>query len=74
MLEDDDAVHLIADVPDAAIYGVAWSPDGMHLAAAGELADVSVWDVATSECLLVYPGTGHGAETVAWSPDSSRIA
>ncbi len=56
--DGDQRRVLVADARTATILGVAWSPDGTCLAAAGELADVSIWHVATGERLLVYPGRG----------------
>ncbi len=72
--DHDESRVLHADARTAAILGVAWSPDGIRLAAAGETTGVSIWRVATGERLLVYPGHGFGAATVAWSPDGTSIA
>jgi WD40 repeat protein len=57
---------------------VEFSPDGRHVATAGEHA--RVWDLRTGEPvtpLLVHGPPGedlHGVEHVAFSPDGSRVA
>ncbi len=56
------------------IYGVAFSPDGSLLAAAGADARVIVADVATGETLHRLTGHAGPALCTIWSPDGATIA
>jgi WD40 repeat protein len=55
------------------ITAVAWSPGSRHLAAAGESAQVHVWDLETKKLQDRLPH-GHIAHGVTWSPDGRRLA
>ncbi len=65
------------------VWQVAWSPDGKRIAAACESIDLTtnntaagtvlVWDVASAKALAHYT-VQSTVYSVAWSPDSQRIA
>ena len=57
------------------LLGVAFSPDGARLAAAGDDKTVWIWDTASGE-LAGAPLTGHTSRVydVAFSPDGGRLA
>ncbi|HEY6286863.1 MAG TPA: serine/threonine-protein kinase [Ktedonobacteraceae bacterium] len=58
-----------------AVYGMAWSPDGTHIASVGADKTVQMWDATTGKNLFTYSkhkGTTNG---VAWLPrEGTRIA
>lgn len=61
----------------ATIYTVAWSPEGLRIASAGDGANVQVWNAATGQTLTLYQGHAGllpDVYTVAWSPDGMQIA
>ncbi len=70
----------------APLWAVAWSPSGVCIASAtGNTSDeqqretVQVWNAATGQLLVSYPipsseGYADGTLSVAWSPDSTRLA
>src|SRR6266702_1446958 len=58
----------------ARVFAVAWSPDGRHIASAGEDQTVQIWDATTGRTILTYRGHSDIVTTVAWSPDGKRIA
>ena len=64
--------------PDAARdrFGLTWSPDGQYLAY-WHGTDVVVYDMQAATARVVLQGVSHdpyGEPTIAWSPDSRRIA
>src|SRR6266700_5436837 len=58
----------------ARVFAVAWSPDGQHIASAGEDQSVQIWEGTTGRTLLTYRGHSDIVTTVAWSPDGMRFA
>jgi WD40 repeat protein len=57
------------------LLGVSFSPDGRHVAAAGDNKTLWIWDVASGR-LAGAPLTGHTSRVygVAFSPDGGRLA
>ena len=58
----------------AAIYGVAWSPDGHKLASAGAERKLRVWDVDSSQPIAEWGEHSAAVDSIAWSPDGRLIA
>src|SRR5262249_26970303 len=58
--------------PVGDVNGVAFSPDGMLVAAAGSRGTV-VWDRRTNKVIRAVPAQ-HGAAEAAFSPDGHRLA
>lgn len=60
------------------LRGLAWSPDGGHLAAAlfGSLSgsSVLVWDLSTGALSRLSIQSNHGVEGVSWSSDGQYLA
>ncbi len=59
---------------DYAVFGVAWSPDGKHIASGSFDFTVHVWDASTGSDVLVFRSHTNTVLMVAWSPDGKRIA
>lgn len=57
----------------AAIYALAWSPDGTRIASGSYDSTLQIWERISGACLACHrhPGWVHA---VAWSPDGVRIA
>lgn len=73
------------DRPGAGATELAWSPDGARLAAAwgdttGMQDDVVIWDIGSlltgraSSVAMVGQGREEWITSLAWSPDSNRLA
>jgi len=58
----------------APVQGVAYSPDGRTLAAAGSDGTIRLWDTATGQELLSLRGHAGSASRVAFSPDGQVLA
>jgi WD40 repeat protein/serine/threonine protein kinase len=56
------------------VNGVAFSPNGMWLAAASDDQTVTVWDPASNQLPFVLRGHGSSVKGVAFSPDGARLA
>jgi WD40 repeat protein len=59
------------------IYTIAWSPEGLRLASAGDGRNVYVWDATTGQTITVYKrhtGLLSNVFALAWSPDGKHIA
>jgi WD40 repeat protein/tRNA A-37 threonylcarbamoyl transferase component Bud32 len=55
-------------------YGLAYSPDGKHVAVTTQLAAVIIWDVDTGRQVQVFRGHTSTVKNVAYSPDGSLLA
>ncbi|HEY9155764.1 MAG TPA: WD40 repeat domain-containing protein [Opitutaceae bacterium] len=59
--------HWAAVLDDYAI-DLAWSPDGLRLAAASAAGSVSIFQLQGGEKLHVLPGHENGSNCIAWAP------
>lgn len=62
-----------------AVLGVAWSPDGKHLASSSadlgkHKGEIKFWDTTTGRAVRTLRGHTNSIWSVAWAPDSSRVA
>ena len=59
-----------------AVYTLAWTSKGNHIASGGHDHQVRVWDPVSPGGKDLYTFLGHSGSVnaVAWSPDGSRIA
>jgi Tol biopolymer transport system component len=77
---DGSGLRKLAEVPDHALWGPAWSPDGRHIAVTYVSLDMQ--QTQSQLYLLNADGTSprqltrntRGNLLVAWSPDSTRLA
>ena len=67
-----------ADMPDFLelheTCGVAFSPDGIYLAAACRSTTIPLWDVASGQLVRTFGGGGYVWANVAFSPDGETLA
>ena len=56
------------------VRGVAFSPDGKHIATASDDQTAKVWDAETGKELLTLRGHADSVIAVAFSPDGKRLA
>jgi WD40 repeat protein len=59
--------------PAGDVNGLAFSPDGKLVAAAGSAKTV-LWDATTKKIVRVLPAGSHGASKVVFSPDGLTVA
>jgi WD40 repeat protein len=70
-----DQFVLAQSLPDEAIYEVAWSPDGTHIAMGKQNGIVEIIDAATQEAINSFSGTELGPlATLAWDPSGNLLA
>ncbi len=70
-------VHVLkrlAGRANRSIRRIAWSPDGLYMAAADHDGTVQVWDVRTEQPLQMMTGHTRVVYAVCWSPDGQRLA
>src|SRR5262249_41928914 len=74
--QKDEPLPLLAPNPggDFAMWALACSPNGKHLASVGGVHD-RVWDVTAGKEFLSLKGdSGNRSSGVAWNPDGTRLA
>lgn len=71
-VRDADLVGVLTK-PNHRIIDLAFSPDELHLATAGDDAVMGVWDVRTGTLEHTLSGTLTSFTSVAWSPDGTRL-
>lgn len=69
-----DLVKTIQGQKKEIINGVACSPDGKKIAAAGDDGYISVWDIASGKILFTLGKDLLSADAVAFSPDGQLLA
>jgi WD40 repeat protein len=55
------------------VVSIAWSPNGKYFAFGSYDQTVQVWNAATWQPIMRYTGNNSQINTLAWSPDSTRI-
>lgn len=71
----DQVVQLLElDGHEAAIYTVAWSPDGKTIASGSQDSTVRLWNAETGELIRILEAHGDAVRGIAWSPDGMLLA
>lgn len=55
------------------VVSLAWSPNGKYFAFGSYDNSVQVWNATTWQPIIRYTGNNSQINTLAWSPDSTRI-
>jgi len=55
------------------VRALAWSPEGTHLASAGDDGQIRIWNPNTGTH-TTHTDPTHWANALAWSPDSTHLA
>jgi WD40 repeat protein len=58
----------------AAVYSVAFSPDGLHVASASKDGTARIWDAAAGREIRVLRGHRDNVAAAVFSPDGMRLA
>lgn len=56
------------------IWTIAWSPDGVQIASAGNSREVWLWEAMTGRVRLILRHNMSGVHAIAWSPDGHCLA
>lgn len=67
-------VRMLGTFGDPNRYGLAYSPDGRLIAVTNHQPNVTLYDAATGEELLIFRGHQSVIKNVAFSPDSRLVA
>ncbi|MBI1784035.1 hypothetical protein HYR69_02735, partial [Candidatus Sumerlaeota bacterium] len=71
--ETGEEVHNLKDHVDA-VYDIAFSPDGKHLASASGDRTVKIWDVEFGKRLFTFSDSLGPVQCVTFSPDGKLVA
>lgn len=73
-IADDTTLVRRLERQDGAITALGWSPDGARIAVASQSAAVNLYDPETGDKKASCGGHSAGIYTVAFSPDSTKLA
>jgi WD40 repeat protein/serine/threonine protein kinase len=67
-------IRILGSIGGLNRYGMAWSPDGRHLAVTTHDPAVVIWDAMTGEKVRVFQGHPTVVKNVAYSSDGRLVA